>query len=42
MEVHLSKVRWGRVWLAGVATHLINVVLAVVEMFGYALLAIGL
>ena len=41
MEVLLSKVRWGRVLLAGVAPHLINVVLAVVVVFGYALLTVG-
>jgi hypothetical protein len=37
----LSKVRWGRVLVAGSATHVANVVVAVLLIFVYALLAAG-
>jgi hypothetical protein len=37
----LSNVRWVRVLLAGVATHVVNVVVPVVLIVGYSLLTIG-
>jgi hypothetical protein len=37
----LPKVRWGRVLLAGVATHIANVVVAVLLIVVYTLLAVG-
>jgi hypothetical protein len=37
----LSKVRWDRVLLAGVATHVANVVVAVLLIVVYTLLAVG-
>jgi len=37
----LSDVKWVRVLLAGVATHVINVVLSVVLIVAYSLLTIG-
>jgi hypothetical protein len=37
----LSNVRWLRVLLAGVATHVVNVVVSVVLIVGYSLLTIG-
>ena len=37
----LSDVMWVRVLLAGVATHVVNIVLSVVLIVAYALLAIG-
>ena len=36
----LSKVRWGRVLLAGLATHVANFVVAVLLIFVYTLLAV--
>jgi len=37
----LSDVKWVRVLLAGVATHVINVVLSVVLIVAYSMLTIG-
>jgi hypothetical protein len=37
----LSKVRWGRVLLAGFVTHVANVVVAVLLIVVYTLLAVG-
>jgi hypothetical protein len=37
----LSKVRWGRILLAGLATHIANVVVAVLLIVVYTLLAVG-
>jgi hypothetical protein len=37
----LSKVRWGRILLAGLATHVANVVVAVLLIVVYTLLAVG-
>jgi hypothetical protein len=37
----LSKVRWGRVLVAGLATHVANVVVAVLLIVIYTLLAVG-
>ena len=37
----LSKVRWGRVLLAGLVTHVANVVVAVLLIVAYTLLAVG-
>jgi hypothetical protein len=41
MATLLSDVRWLRVLLAVVATHVVNVVLSVVLIVAYSLLAIG-
>lgn len=41
MMALLSKVRWGRVLLAGVVTHVANVVVAVLLIVIYTLLAVG-
>jgi hypothetical protein len=37
----LSKIRWGRVLLASLATHIANVVVAVLLIVVYTLLAVG-
>ncbi len=37
----VSNVKWGRVVLASIATHLVNVVLAVVVVFVSTILAVG-
>ena len=41
MTDFLSKVRWGRVLLAGLVTHVANVVVAVLLIVVYTLLAVG-
>lgn len=41
MTVLLSRVRWGRVLLAGVATHVASVVVAVLLVVVYTFLAVG-
>ncbi len=41
MDATLSKVRWGRVLAAVVATHLLNVVVSVVAVVAFTLLATG-
>ena len=41
MTTQLSDVKWVRVLLAGVATHVVNVVVSVVLIVAYSLLAIG-
>ena len=41
MTVPLSDVKWVRVLLAGVATHVVNVVLSVVLIVAYSLLTIS-
>src|SRR5215207_4817523 len=41
MTTLLSDVKWVRVLLAGVATHVVNVVVSVVLIVAYSLLTIG-
>src|SRR5918994_7497263 len=41
MMALLSKVRWGRILLAGLVTHVANVVVAVLLIVVYMLLAVG-
>jgi hypothetical protein len=41
VTTQLSDVKWVRVLLAGVATHVVNVVVSVVLIVAYSLLAIG-
>jgi hypothetical protein len=41
VTMQLSDVKWVRVLLAGVATHVVNVVVSVVLIVAYSLLAIG-
>jgi hypothetical protein len=41
MTALLSKVRWGRVLLAGLVTHVANVVVAVLLIVVYTFLAVG-
>ena len=41
MTTPLSDVKWVRVLLAGVATHVVNVVVSVVLIVAYSLLTIG-
>jgi hypothetical protein len=41
MEASLSKTRWGRVLIAAVAVHLLNVAIAVLATIVFALVAVG-